>query len=115
MARGGRRNPALAPFVPSWVDLKPGGELRTLRQVEPRGASLALQGKALYCGFYVNELLVRLLHRDDAHPDLWPVYERTLAELAGDTPPGIVAHTTLALGVIAISPPTGSQVDPVVC
>jgi len=86
VARGGRRDASLAPFAPLWVDLKAGGELFTLRQVEPRGPGLALHGRALYCGFYVNELLVRLLHRDDAHPDLWPVYERTLAELAGDMP-----------------------------
>ncbi|HAB06020.1 MAG TPA: DNA repair protein RecO, partial [Alcanivorax sp.] len=54
VARGGRREAALAPFAPLWVDLKAGGELFTLRQVEPRGPSLALHGKALYCGFYVN-------------------------------------------------------------
>lgn len=87
VARGGRRNPTLAPFTPLWVDLKAGGgDLFTLRQVEPRGPALMLQGSALYCGFYINELLMRLLHRDDAHPGLWPAYQDTLAELAGDTP-----------------------------
>ncbi|GAA5136258.1 DNA repair protein RecO [Alloalcanivorax gelatiniphagus] len=86
VARGGRRNPALAPFVPLWVSLKAGGELFTLRHSEPRGAALPLAGRALFCGFYVNELVMRLLHRDDAHPDLWPIYERTLGQLAGDAP-----------------------------
>lgn len=87
VARGGRRNPALAPFVPLWVQLQRGsGELHTLRQVEPRAAAVSLTGTALYCGFYLNELLVRLLHRDDPHPDLWPAYEYTLRELKGGTP-----------------------------
>ena len=87
VARGGRKNPLLAPFRPLWVELKAGGgELFTLRQAEPRGPAMPLAGHALYCGFYINELLVRLLHRDDPHPDLWPAYQRTLAGLAGDTP-----------------------------
>ncbi|MFP1683415.1 DNA repair protein RecO [Alloalcanivorax sp. C16-1] len=86
VARGGRRNPALAPFVPLWVNLKAGGELFTLRDSEPRGAALSLAGRALFCGFYVNELMMRLLHRDDAHPDLWPVYEGTLTALGGEVP-----------------------------
>lgn len=87
VARGGRKIPALAPFTPLWVSLKAGrGELFSLRQVEPRGSALALQGTALYCGFYLNELLMRLLHRDDAHPALWPVYEHSLTALAGETP-----------------------------
>lgn len=30
--------------------------------------------------------MMRLLHRDDAHPDLWPVYEGTLTALAGEVP-----------------------------
>lgn len=82
VARGGRRQPALAPFTPLWVDLKAGGgELFTLRQVEPRGPALPLKGTALYCGFYLNELLMRVLHRDDAHPDLWPAYEASLTAL----------------------------------
>lgn len=87
VARGGRRNPVLAPFTPLWVDLKTGGgELSTLRQVEPRGPALPLRGPALYCGFYINELLVRLLHRDDAHAHLWLAYQDTLAALSGETP-----------------------------
>ena len=86
VARGGRRDTSLAPFTPLWVDLKRGGELYTVRQVEPRGPAPGLAGRALYCGFYVNELMMRLLHRDDAHPDLWMPYEHTLTALAGDVP-----------------------------
>lgn len=81
VVRGGRKDPSLAPFMPLWVELKSAGELYSLRHCEPRGSRLPLQGKALYCGFYLNELLTRLLHRDDAHPDLWSLYEQTLLVL----------------------------------
>ncbi len=81
VVRGGRKDPSLSPFRPLLVELKPSGEMYSLRGCEPRGQTLQLQGKGLYCGFYVNELLTRLLHRDDPHPDLWPLYEHTLAAL----------------------------------
>lgn len=87
VARGGRRTPALAPFRPLWVDLKASaGELFTVRQIEPRGPALPLRGTALYCGFYLNELLMRLLHRGEPQPDLWSAYQDSLAALTGDTP-----------------------------
>lgn len=82
VVRGGRKDPALAPFSPLLVELKTAGELYSLRGCEPRAPSVKLQGKALYCGFYINELLTRLLHRDDPHPDLWPLYEQSLLALS---------------------------------
>ena len=78
VVRGGRKDPSLSPFRPLLVELKASGEMYSLRGCEPRSPALNLQGKALYCGFYVNELLTRLLHRDDPHPELWPLYEQTL-------------------------------------
>ena len=81
VVRGGRKDPLLAPFTPLWIELKSAGELYSFRGCEPRGQRLALQGKPLYCGFYLNELLTRLLHRDDPHPELWPLYEQALNAL----------------------------------
>lgn len=81
IVRGGRKDPSLSPFRPLLVELKASGEMYSLRGCEPRAPAISLQGKALYCGFYVNELLTRLLHRDDPHPDLWPLYEQTLEAL----------------------------------
>ena len=81
VVRGGRKDPSLSPFRPLLVELKASGDMYSLRGCEPRAPTLKLEGKALYCGFYVNELLSRLLHRDDPHPDLWPLYEETLAAL----------------------------------
>lgn len=84
VARGGRRNSLLQPFRPLRFSLGGGGELASLRHLEGEAEPVALRGRALYCGFYLNELLLRLLHRDDPHPRLLAVYEDTLVALADD-------------------------------
>ncbi len=38
-------------------------------------------GEALLAGFYLNELLMKLLARDDPHPALWDAYAATLPHL----------------------------------
>lgn len=57
-------------------------ELKTLHSLEWNGSVLLLQGEALMCGFYLNELLLRLLPREDAHEDLFEYYAETLKSLA---------------------------------
>lgn len=86
VARGGRRNPLLQPFRPLLATLGGRGDLLTLTHVEARGAVLPLAGRALYCGLYLNELLMRLLHRHDPHPALLAPYEATLTTLASGVP-----------------------------
>ncbi len=56
-------------------------ELPILTGAEPGGDALILQGDALFSGFYLNELLIRLLHKHDPHPRLFNVYQQTLAAL----------------------------------
>lgn len=56
-------------------------ELKTLIQVE-YFSSYTLQQLALYCGFYVNELVQRFLHKHDPHPELFGRYQRCLLELS---------------------------------
>lgn len=65
------------------------GEVRTLARAEWIGGQPRLQGEALMCGFYVNELLLRLLPREDAHDALFSHYRDALAQLAsgGDSAP----------------------------
>ena len=49
----------------------------------PRSAMRGLlQGEALMCGFYLNELLLRLLPREDPHEALFEYYADTLKILA---------------------------------
>lgn len=81
MVRGGQKDPLWSPFRPLWVSLKAGGEMYTLTKMEPRDAPVALHGTALYCGFYVNELIMRLIHRDAPVHELWDLYSQTLDAL----------------------------------
>lgn len=56
-------------------------ELKTLHSLEWGGGLLLLQGEALMCGFYLNELLLRLLPREDPHEALFEYYSATLKTL----------------------------------
>jgi len=75
------------PLSSSWVGKS---ELRTLTEAEWVGGMLPLEKTALLCGFYLNELLVKLLARDDAHPRLFDHYVATLNQLAHNEPAPIV-------------------------
>ncbi|MCC6210557.1 MAG: DNA repair protein RecO [Burkholderiales bacterium] len=87
LARGARRprsamRGVLLAFHPLRMSWSAGAELGTLLQVEWGGGRRALAGTALMCGFYINELLLRLLPRDDAHESLFDAYAGSLARLA---------------------------------
>jgi len=90
IARGARR-PASAlrglmqPFTPLLLSWFGKSELKTLHAAEWQGGLMAPQGRALMCGFYLNELLLRLLARGDAHDILFDRYIATLDQLAGET------------------------------
>ena len=87
VCRGARRKNCrhkglLQAFVPIIISSFGRGELYTLGSIEANGISASLTGKALFCGFYINELLLRLLQRQDPYPGLFSAYHRTLADLA---------------------------------
>lgn len=91
VARGARRPRsalrgvllAFQPLLLSWAGRS---ELRTLHKAEWQGGLPQLKGEALLCGFYLNELLLKLLARDDPHEQLFDAYARTLRALAaGET------------------------------
>ena len=77
----GTRQALLQPFSPLWVSWTGRSELKVLTAVESRGISHPLQGKCLFAGLYLNELLIALLHKWDAHPLLFEKYEQTLQML----------------------------------
>src|SRR5258708_12444891 len=87
VARGARspRSPlrgvllAFQPLALSWFGK---GELRTLARAEWVGGQPLLQGEALMCGFYLNELLLRLLPREHPHEPLFSRSWQTLPQLA---------------------------------
>jgi DNA repair protein RecO (recombination protein O) len=91
-AKGAKRptsnfRPVLLPFHPLLVQLgKPPkdeqAEVLNLRSAEWAGGQALLATSAMYAGFYLNELLLKLLPRQDAHPALFDAYAATLAALA---------------------------------
>tara|TARA_R110001599_G_scaffold64023_3_gene178616 strand:- start:194456 stop:195409 length:954 start_codon:yes stop_codon:yes gene_type:complete len=80
----------LQTFQPLAINWSGKSEVRTLTGAEWVGGLLPLEKSALLCGFYLNELLVKLLARDDPHPQLFDHYLQALNQLAHDEPPSIV-------------------------
>tara|TARA_B100001093_G_scaffold520317_1_gene614615 strand:- start:5218 stop:5847 length:630 start_codon:yes stop_codon:yes gene_type:complete len=68
-------------FKPLWVAWTGRNELKTLVRVEANAQPYMLPGQALLCGFYVNELLLRLLDRQEALVSLFTAYKNVLEEL----------------------------------
>ncbi|MCX7185953.1 MAG: DNA repair protein RecO [Methylophilales bacterium] len=66
---------AFQPLVATWSGKL---ELKTLHSLDWGGGLLLLKGEALMCGFYLNELLLRLLPREDPHEALFEYYSATL-------------------------------------
>ncbi|HEY1091508.1 MAG TPA: DNA repair protein RecO [Burkholderiaceae bacterium] len=93
VAKGAKRpysqlRPVLLPFQRIQVSLsKPLkgeeglSEVVTLRGAEWLGGSVLPVGQALFSGYYLNELLLKLLARQDPHPALFDAYADTLPEL----------------------------------
>ena len=59
-------------------------ELYTLTQAEPQGAAHLFSPYQLCCGLYINELLLRVLNREDPHVDLYIAYQKLLSDLIAD-------------------------------
>lgn len=91
VARGARRPHstlrgllmAFQPLELGWVGQ---GEVRTLTKAEWVGGQPPLQARALLLGYYMNELLLKLLPREDAHPLLFQAYAATVGTLARGEP-----------------------------
>lgn len=90
VARGFRRpkngSRILAPFTPLLVGWSGKSELKTLVSAEHSGRSLMLSGERLYSGFYLNELLIRLLVEHDPHQHLFDHYLNIMTSLADGEP-----------------------------
>lgn len=91
LARGARRPRSalrglMLAFQPLRVSWSGASELVTLTGAEWAGGSAGLAGASLMCGFYLNELLLKLLPREDPHEALFDVYAASLARLAAGEP-----------------------------
>lgn len=83
-AKGGRSG-LLQPFLPLSLAWTERGEPAVLTAAESRGRACGLSGKALFCGFYLNELLLRLLPSHDPHPGIFALYEQSLGRLEAES------------------------------
>jgi DNA repair protein RecO (recombination protein O) len=87
LARGARRprsalRGVLLAFQPLELGWFGGGEVKTLAKAEWLGGMAFLRGESLLLGYYLNELLLKLLPREDAHVALFDAYADALAALA---------------------------------
>jgi DNA repair protein RecO (recombination protein O) len=67
------------PLLLSWTQR---GELGTLTGAEARGTALMMAPELYASGFYLNEILMRLLTRHDPQEDLFAYYDEVLHDLA---------------------------------
>lgn len=101
LAKGVRKSKSktagiLQPFIPLAISYVGKAELKTLTDVERYACSRAVSGEhpdtiqplneikglALYCGFYINELVGHFLHKYDPHPEVFDYYSECLSSLA---------------------------------
>jgi DNA repair protein RecO (recombination protein O) len=95
VARGARgpkskQRGLLQPFAPLLLSWSESGDLGTLTAAEAAGPAVMLDGERIFHGWYLNELLVRLLQRHDPHPALYEAYGGVLPALqAADDEPAL--------------------------
>lgn len=99
LARGARRPRSairglLMAFQPLELGWSGKGEVLNLMKAEWQGGQPLLAGDALFCGYYLNELLMQLLPREDAHEHLFACYGKMLGCLSVD-PGGKVKEADL--------------------
>ena len=86
------------PFQPFLISLRGRGELRTLGALDPGGKPETLSGSVLYCGLYLNELVLRLTARDDPFPAVFDSYQEAISSLsAGATPEPVLRRFEIRL------------------
>ena len=90
VARGAKKpsssfRPILLPMQPLHIAFGGDAEIRTLKSAEWQGGHVMPTGDALLSGYYLNELLMRLLARDDPHTVLFDAYAATVQLVASQT------------------------------
>jgi DNA repair protein RecO (recombination protein O) len=89
VAKGAKRpsssfRPILLPMQPLHLAFGGDAEIRTLKSAEWQGGYAMPGGDALLSGYYLNELLLTLLARDDPHPVLFDVYAAVVQVIASE-------------------------------
>ena len=89
VAKGAKRptssfRPILLPMQPLHLAFGGDAEIRSLKSAEWQGGHVMPTGDALLSGYYLNELLLTLLARDDPHPHLFDIYARVVQIIASE-------------------------------
>jgi DNA repair protein RecO (recombination protein O) len=124
VAKGARRprsalRGTLMAFQPLLLYWSGKSELRLLHRAEWQGGQPQMAGLALICGFYLNELVLKLTQRDDPHAGLYSGYEDALAGLRCGHAPGAVLRrferrmlADLGYGLTLTEDVEGCEIDP---
>lgn len=89
VAKGAKRptssfRPVLLPLQPLHLAYGGDAEIRTLKSAEWQGGYTMPAGDALMSGYYINELVLNLLARDDPHPRLFDHYAQIVHMVSGE-------------------------------
>ncbi len=118
VAKGAKRpssnfRPILLPLQPLHIAFGGDAEIRTLKGAEWMGGHVMPSGDALLSGYYLNELLLRLLARDDPHERLFDAYAGVVQVLASEhgeaLQPALRAFELLLLRDIGLLPMLDAQ------
>ena len=118
VAKGAKRpssnfRPILLPLQPLHIAFGGDAEIRTLKGAEWMGGHVMPTGDALLSGYYLNELLLRLLARDDPHQKLFDAYAAAVQVLASEhgeaLQPALRAFELLLLREIGLLPLLDAQ------
>jgi DNA repair protein RecO (recombination protein O) len=105
--------PVLLPLQPLHLAFGGDAEIRTLKAAEWQGGHVMPTGDALMSGLYLNELLLKLLARDDPHPRLFDVYANVVQVIASEhgeaLQPALRAFELLLLREIGLLPRLDAQ------
>ena len=91
IAKGARRNKKqqatafnlYQPYLLSWTGK---AELNTLTDIDQHGMAIQPSPLQVYSGFYMNELIIHLLHKHEPHVELYDAYHSTLKALHRNEP-----------------------------
>jgi DNA repair protein RecO (recombination protein O) len=92
----------LLPLQPLFIAWGGKGEIRTLKSAEWGGGSVMPTGDALLSGYYVNELLLRMVAREDPHPRLFDAYAATVESLASGGDSALAAAALRAFELVLL-------------
>jgi DNA repair protein RecO (recombination protein O) len=118
VAKGAKRpssnfRPVLLPLQPLRIAFGADAEIRTLKGAEWTGGQVMPAGAALLSGYHLNELLLRLLARDDPHPRLFDAYADAVAVLGSPhgeaIEPALRAFELILLRQIGLLPALDTQ------